>query len=358
MVKLISSTFAAIAFIAVANSQALTGYPPLNEIPDVKSPEVQAWLKEIDLKGAPAIPLHKGAPPVCPNPPIPNECYWTCEGCAADDITKCAAPNTWGLTFDDGPSAITPELLDYLKAQKASATFFLIGSNVVQYPNVVKRELAEGHHLASHTWSHHALTTLTNEQIVAEIKWTEKAVLEAAGVRLKYMRPPFGDINNRVRFVLKKLGYIPVDWTGDEFDTKDWDYGKQGLANIISHFTKSLDTYVAGPKTQGFYCLEHDTNNDTLSVAKEILPLGQQRKVNIANVAQCESDPTGYQALPGAGGNATTPTPQPSGKPGNTGSNNSTSGPSVGVPKSAASTLVTKVGTASAVAVAVAALFA
>lgn len=72
------------------------------------------------------------------------------------------------------------------------------------------------------SWSHHALTTLSNEQIVAEMKWTEKAIEDATGYRVKYMRPPYGDIDNRVRFVLKKLGYIVVDWTGDTFDTNDW----------------------------------------------------------------------------------------------------------------------------------------
>lgn len=74
----------------------------------------------------------------------------------------------------------------------------------------------------SRRWSHHALTTLTNEQIVAEIKWTEKAILDATGLRVRYMRPPYGDVDNRVRFVLKKLGYTVVDWGGDTFDSNDW----------------------------------------------------------------------------------------------------------------------------------------
>ncbi|KAF9925763.1 chitin deacetylase [Linnemannia zychae] len=302
MVKFFSSSLTVLVLtLAVVKAQNgtidPTKYPAANQIPPVNSPEVIQWLKEIgDLSGAPSIPLHKGAPPSCPNPPIPNECYWTCDGCAADDITACAAPNTWGLTFDDGPSTATPALLDYLKTNKHSATFFLIGSNVIQYPDTVKREVAEGHHLASHTWSHHALTTLSNEQIVAEMKWTEKAVMEATGLRLKYMRPPYGDINNRVRFVLKKLGYIPVDWTGDAFDTNDWQMPAMAEAKVIATFTKSLDDYVASNKTKGFYCLEHDLNEMTVGAAQKLLPLGVARKINIANVAQCESDAQPYQS--------------------------------------------------------------
>ncbi|KAG0023458.1 chitin deacetylase [Podila clonocystis] len=305
MVKFFTSSIAALAMAALVSAQTpLTGYPPANQVPDVNSPEVQAWLKEIDLTGAPTIPLHKGDPPACPNPPIANECYWTCEGCAADDITVCGTANTWGLTFDDGPSTDTPKLLDYLKTQKLSATFFLIGSNVVQYPDTVKREIADGHHLASHTWSHHALTTLTNEQIVAEMKWTEKAVLAATGLRMKYMRPPYGDINNRVRFVLKKLGYIPVDWTGDAFDTNDWQMPTMTEAQVIATFTKSLDAYSKGDKSKGFYCLEHDLNSMTVGVAQKLIPLGIARNISIASVAQCEHDAMPYQA----GGTSPIPT--------------------------------------------------
>jgi peptidoglycan/xylan/chitin deacetylase (PgdA/CDA1 family) len=111
-----------------------------------------------------------------------------------------------------GPTTFTPQLLDTLKANNVKATFFVMGSNVVLNPAFLKREQDEGHHIASHTWSHHPLTTLTNEQIVAELKWTEKAVMDVTGLQMKYVRPPYGDIDNRVRAVVKKLGYIIVDW--------------------------------------------------------------------------------------------------------------------------------------------------
>jgi len=153
--------------------------------------------------------------------------------------------------------------------------------------------------LASHTWSHHALTTLSNEQIVAEMKWTEKAVMAATGLRMKYMRPPYGDINNRVRFVLKQLGYIPVDWTGDEFDTNDWQMPETMTeAQVIATFTKSLNTYSGptGNRTRGFYCLEHDLNILTVGAAQKLIPLGQQRNITFANVAECESDAAPYQS--------------------------------------------------------------
>ncbi|KAF9984058.1 chitin deacetylase [Modicella reniformis] len=308
MVKLLSSSVTVLV-LAIASVQAQTtinpaDYPAPNAIPPVNSPQVVAWLKEIDLTGAPNIKIHTGQPPACPNPPIKDECYWTCDGCAADDIVKCKRPNTWGLTFDDGPSPDTTNLLNYLKKTQVAATFFLIGTNVVQHPDIVKREATDGHHLASHTWSHHALTTLTNEQIVAEMKWTEKAVMDATGLRLKYMRPPYGDINNRVRFVLKKLGYIPVDWTGDAFDTNDWQMPTMAETAVLSTFTKSLDTYAASNRSSGFYCLEHDLNAMTVGVAQKLIPLGMARNISIASVPVCENDASPYQL----GGTAPMPT--------------------------------------------------
>ncbi|KAG0044160.1 chitin deacetylase [Gryganskiella cystojenkinii] len=313
-------------------------YPTPNKVPPTNSPEVVQWLKDLgDLSAAPKVPLYPAipdSPPACLQLPatyFPDECNRVCQQCTADDLTACAAPNTWGLTFDDGPSQFTPVLLDYLQAQKLSATFFLIGSNVIQYPQTALREVKEGHHIASHTWSHTALTTLTNDQIVAEMKWTEKAVLDATGYKLKYMRPPFGDINSRVRFVLKKMGYIPVDWTSQAYDTDDWMLPASTTeASVIANFTKTLDTYVAGPKTKGFYCLEHDHKAETVAVAQKLIPLGQAKKINFASVAGCENDAAPYQV----GGTA--PMPSVSGtngviKPTGTSSGNGTNptGPAV-----------------------------
>ncbi|KAK3829213.1 MAG: carbohydrate esterase family 4 protein [Benniella sp.] len=341
MVKVFASLSVFVLTIAAVKAQTINmaDYPKPNEVPDTKSAQVQAWLKEIDLTGAPTTPLAKapkGSPPECPATPG-DACIWTCTGCAGEDILECGAPGTWGLTFDDGPSTATPQLLDFLKTNKLSASFFLIGSNVIQFPATVKRELQEGHHLASHTWSHTALTTLTNEQIVAEMKWTEKAVLEATGVRMKYMRPPYGDINNRVRFVLKKMGYIPVDWTGDQFDTNDWRIGTTGwdLTKVVSTFSTNLDAYVgkltANANQAGFYCLEHDVSQTTVTAALQLIPLGLKKNIKFANVGDCQKDASPYQsgsspANPTTPANATTPS---GAKPSASSSHAPTNGPNV-----------------------------
>ncbi|KAI8599282.1 putative chitin deacetylase, partial [Dissophora ornata] len=194
--------------LAVAQVQAASVYPPINKIPPTNSSQVKAWLKDIDLSGAPNITVNTlngdsnlaGTPPkFVPNCPknqtdaeITSTCYTACNSnCTADDITTSATPDTFGLTYDSGPSLSTSQLLDNLKKQSLNATFFLLGSNVIQHLDIVKREADDGHHIASNTWSNQPLTTLTNEQIVAEMKWTEKAIQNATGLRPKYMRPPF-----------------------------------------------------------------------------------------------------------------------------------------------------------------------
>ncbi|KAF9971807.1 chitin deacetylase, partial [Modicella reniformis] len=270
---------------------------------------VQKWLKEIDFSGAPNINPNQGEPPNCPSKIDASVCYWTCQGCAADDVVTCPSSNVWGLTFDDGPTDATPRLLEFLLQQNVKATFFLIGGNVIQYPEVVRTEITHGHHLASHTWSHHALTTLSNEQIVAEMKWTEKAIEDATGYRVKYIRPPYGDIDNRVRFVLKKLGYIVVDWTSDAFDTNDWKIPlKQATtSSVIIKFKQSVDNYNNNTKTtttrtnlrKGFISLEHDLSTDTVTVAKSIIPYAVSHSLIIQSVATCLRDDKPYSAING-----------------------------------------------------------
>ncbi|KAF9178178.1 chitin deacetylase [Haplosporangium sp. Z 767] len=301
MLPLSSFSLLLLALAAVnADIQVIPGYPPIDQVPDTNSPQVRAWLKEIDLSRAPKVPLNAGDPPTCPTVPFPAKarCNWMCDQCPGTDLINCRSRNTWAITFDDGPHVVTSQLLDYLKSEKIFASFFLVGSHVVQRPEIVKRQIAEGHHIASHSWSHRGLTTLTNEQIVAEMKWTEKAVLELTGRRLKYMRPPYGDIDNRVRYVLKKLGYTVVDWSGDDFGTDDWKL-PDGITEteIIDKFAKNLDKYVAGNKSKGIISLEHDFDIHMVNLARKLVPLGRARNITITSVARCQKDRNPYQRV-------------------------------------------------------------
>ena len=117
------------------------------------------------------------------------------------------------LTFDDGPHPIlTPKILDILKKYQVKATFFLVGENVVNYPNVVERILLEGHELGNHTYTHDKID-------LSEIEACEKAIYELTDYKTKLFRPPEGFVNQSIKNASSNLGYDIILWN---IDTRDW----------------------------------------------------------------------------------------------------------------------------------------
>jgi peptidoglycan/xylan/chitin deacetylase (PgdA/CDA1 family) len=148
---------------------------------------------------------------------------------------------TWGLTYDDGPAYYTPNLLQYLDEHNLKTTFFVVGSRAVSFPSLLQAEYMGQHQIAVHTWSHPYLTTLSNEQIIAELGWTKKIIKDVLGVTPNMMRPPYGDIDDRVRAISLAMGLTPVMWTRVSatatFDTdgKNFDPTK---AKSFEHFCR------------------------------------------------------------------------------------------------------------------------
>lgn len=141
----------------------------------------------------------------------PLYCETYAGGCTRDtDVTACPDPLTFGLSYDDGPSPYTPLVLDYLAVEELKASFFVVGSRVISRPEMLQLEYVAGHQISVHTWSHPPLTTLTNEQIVAELGWTMKAIKDVTGVTPNTMRPPYGDIDDRVRAICTAMGLTPI----------------------------------------------------------------------------------------------------------------------------------------------------
>src|SRR5438034_8676921 len=102
------------------------------------------------------------------------------------------------MTFDDGPSAkLTPKLLDLLAAHHIKATFFLIGENAAEHPEIVAREAREGHEIANHSWSHPNLAKMSDAGVRDQLHKTEDAIRSASDNRLTLLRPPYGSITAR-----------------------------------------------------------------------------------------------------------------------------------------------------------------
>ncbi|RKO90633.1 hypothetical protein BDK51DRAFT_14936, partial [Blyttiomyces helicus] len=122
-------------------------------------------------------------------------------------IITCPGQNQWGLTYDDGPTVNeaapgtddTAGLRSHLDSAGLKATFFIVGVNAVRNPTEIAASYGSGHHICAHTYTHHPLTSLTNEQIVAEFMYTESLIFQQIKKRPLYFRPPYGDIDNRVR---------------------------------------------------------------------------------------------------------------------------------------------------------------
>jgi len=264
---------------------------------------VQAWLKELDGYNIPN--LSTTVDGSCASDPAAaadaaDRGWWTCGGHTRDtDIVACPDKLTWGVSFDDGPAPYTQYLLDYLTEKDLTATFFVVGSRVVERPDLLIEEYMNGHEISVHTWSHRALTTLTNEQIVAELGWTRKAIKDVLGVTPTTMRPPYGDIDDRVRAIALAMGMVPIIWTSSPtgpFDTNDW-----RVAGGQVNGTYSFDTFEAilGNATvldTGFIVLQHDLFEITVDLATSYtLPaaLNHDPKFNLMAIGECQHFPAG-----------------------------------------------------------------
>ncbi|PIC68168.1 polysaccharide deacetylase family protein [Sporosarcina sp. P21c] len=113
------------------------------------------------------------------------------------------------LTFDDGPHPVyTMQLLDLLKRYQIKATFFVLGQNVRQYPNVVERMHKEGHQIGIHHDRHTSSWLLTPSQLSHEIKETHRAIVNVTGESPILYRPPWGLLNAATLFVTKPYQII------------------------------------------------------------------------------------------------------------------------------------------------------
>lgn len=94
------------------------------------------------------------------------------------------------------PLPRTPVILDYLKALGAPVTFFVVGVMASYHPSVIVREFAEGHTIASHSYSHPDMTPFTPTGVMAEVLQNEELLASITCYRPKIFRPPFGALTN------------------------------------------------------------------------------------------------------------------------------------------------------------------
>lgn len=166
------------------------------------------------------------------------------------------------LTFDDGPHPIyTREILDILREYGIRATFFVIGQNVELYPELVEQELAEGHEVGNHTYSHCHFSETSSEQIIREIEACERSVYQLCEYRTKLFRPPEGVLPEAIHDYARDADYTVVLWS---IDTYDWAHNP--VDQIMKNIRRNADP--------GDIILMHDGVNESLTpdALRQLIP--------------------------------------------------------------------------------------
>lgn len=177
------------------------------------------------------------------------------------------------LTFDDGPSDHTLAILNLLEANGGRGTFCMVGNRIAGYQDVVAQVARQGSEIASHTWAHKQLTTLTPKEITSQIKRAMDAIEAVTGQPVTLLRPPYGSIDSDVRAACRDLGISIVTWS---IDTEDWK-------------TNSADaTYAAimNHVQNGSIVLCHDVKGSTARAMERVIPELVARGYQLVTVSE------------------------------------------------------------------------
>ncbi len=248
--------------------------PPLNQ-PPASSP--------VPITEPVSLSLSPGATPLptaTPTPAPAQIAYTMVHG----------AGRTIAMTFDDGPSPkLTPMLLDMLKQRGIHATFFVVGQNAAEFPDILKRAVAEGHEIGNHSWSHPQLTHLSPGGVDSQIQKTNDAIRAAIGHDPVLMRPPYGATTAALnRHYAQTYGMKVILWSVDPLD---WKYRNSAR----------VEREILGQVGPGGIVLSHDIHATTVAAMPETLDALIAKGYKFATVSE----------LIAMQGSVPTPTPTP-----------------------------------------------
>ncbi|TFY73368.1 hypothetical protein EWM64_g10644 [Hericium alpestre] len=207
------------------------------------------------------------------------DCWWSAHQCTtpklaglAPDVSNVPEPKTMGYGFDDGPNCSHNAFYDFLQQQNQKATMFFIGSNVMDWPLEAQRALTDGHEICVHTWSHRYMTSFQSQDAFAELWYTMKAIKLVTGVTPTCWRPPFGDVDDRIRAIANGLGLQTIIW---KYDSNDWRNGQGGITpqDVDNNYMQFINNATSGTfDGAGGIMLTHELNNYTMSEAIKFYP--------------------------------------------------------------------------------------
>jgi peptidoglycan-N-acetylglucosamine deacetylase len=187
------------------------------------------------------------------------------------DLTqKMTNDGSVALTFDDGPSSYTPQVLTLLREQNVKATFCLVGVNVKANHDLVRQIVNEGHTLCNHTWKHDLkLGRRSPDEIRADLQATNDEIRRAVpDAQIKYFRHPGGNFTQAAVEVAKELGMASLGW---DVDPADWNVEKYKGKAMTDHIINVVRQHTRA----GSIVLSHDAGGDrgcTVTAYRTLLP--------------------------------------------------------------------------------------
>lgn len=174
------------------------------------------------------------------------------------------------LTFDDGPSIYTKEVINILKKYNCNATFFVLGNKVEIYQETIRESLKNGNELGNHSYSHKWLIKLDEESLKEQIDKTQDIIQETTGYTPKLLRPTYGSVNQKIRNLDQ---FEIILWN---VDTLDWKY--KSIDRIVNRATRN-------PK-DGNIILMHDIHQRTVKALDKIIPILQNQGFELITISE------------------------------------------------------------------------
>jgi peptidoglycan/xylan/chitin deacetylase (PgdA/CDA1 family) len=178
------------------------------------------------------------------------------------------------LTFDDGPGSNTTRLLNILDKHGARATFFVVGTNVSQYPGVLRDAYNRGHEIAGHSMNHQDYTSLGAGAIQTDITRINQAIKNATGgAPPAFYRAPYGAINQNVTNASAGVGYSLIQWN---IDPQDW----------LHRDANTVYNNVMGAARPGAIVVLHDVHPTTVTAMERVVPDLMLRGYQVVTVSE------------------------------------------------------------------------
>lgn len=176
------------------------------------------------------------------------------------------------LTFDDGPSKYTDELLDILYKNKSRATFFIAGSDIIANKDVIKRIDTYGNQIGNSGYSHIPFTRLDVDDVNVEIAMTSTMLIDLGVNASNIVRPPFGKLSESIKEEIHSP-FILYD-----VDPEDWKHQDKNY----------IKSYIKGSIEDGSIVVLHDQYKETIDAVAELIPELKEQGYEFVTISEMQ----------------------------------------------------------------------